>query len=310
MTAEQVQQLRQKLYNASVVWLREPHPELRLLRVRPDYPLPPHRPGQYSTLGLGYWEPRAPECQEEALPPGEEQKLVRRAYSISSSVLDDAGLLLDRAGADWLEFYVVLVRESDKARPPALTPRLFMLRERDRLFLGEKITGHYTTEPVQPQDSVIFLATGTGEAPHNYMLWELLRKGHTGPILAACCVRYRRDLAYRGIHEELMRRYPNYTYLSLTTREADTVQHKVYIQDLIQSGELENRLGRPLDPAHTHVYLCGNPKMIGVPTTDRKTGARTYPRPLGAVEILEQRGFRMDQPSARITGNIHVEEYW
>ena len=71
-----------------------------------------------------------------------------------------------------------------------MTPRLFMLREGDRLFLSEKIAGVYTLDPVQPDDTVIFLATGTGEAPHNYMLWELLRRGHPGRILSACCVRY------------------------------------------------------------------------------------------------------------------------
>jgi ferredoxin--NADP+ reductase len=310
MTDDEMQGLRLRLYNATVVWLRQPHPELRILRVRPDFARPPHRPGQYSTLGLGYWEPRAPDCQEEALAPGEEHKLVRRAYSISSSILDDHGELLDLDRTDWLEFYVVLVRESDKVRPPALTPRLFMLREGDRLFHGEKITGHYTTDPVRPGDTVVFLATGTGEAPNNYMVWELLRRGHAGPVLSACCVRYRRDLAYLPIHEQLMRRYPNYTYLSLTTREADSVGQKVYIQDLILSGELERRLGRPLDPAHSHVYLCGNPRMIGVPTTDRQTGSRSYPQPPGVVEILERRGFQVDQPSARIKGDIHFEEYW
>ncbi len=156
----------------------------------------------------------------------------------------------------------------------------------------------------------MFLATGTGEAPHNYMTWELLRRSHSGRILSACCVRYRRDLAYLAIHEELMRRYPHYTFLSLTTREADTIQQKVYIQDLITSGQLEEKLGQPLDPEHTHVYLCGNPKMIGVPEVDRQTGATRYPQPLGVVEILEGRNFKMDLPSVKYKGNIHFEEYW
>jgi ferredoxin--NADP+ reductase len=282
-----------------------------ILRVRPDFPVPVHQPGQYTSLGLGNWEPRLPGCQAETLKPADEVKLVRRAYSIGCSILDDDGQLLDRARADWLEFYIVVVRETeDPNHPPALTPRLFMLKEGDRLNIVEKITGHYTLDPVQPGDAVIFLATGTGEAPHNYMLWELLRRGHTGRILSACCVRYRRDLAYLAVHEELMRRYRNYAYLSLTTREADTVQHKVYIQDLISSGQLEQRLGQRLEPTQTHVFLCGNPKMIGVPLKDRDTGQRSYPQPLGVIEILEQRGFRADQLNPRVAGNIHFEEYW
>src|SRR5206468_1887089 len=104
-----------------------------------------------------------------------------------------------------------------------------------------KITGHYNLDPVKSDDAIIFLSTGTGEAPHNYMTWELLRRGHQGPILAACCVRYRPDLAYLAIQEKLMARYPQYKYLGLTTREAETVSHKVYIQDLITSGQLEER---------------------------------------------------------------------
>ncbi|HMC90092.1 MAG TPA: ferredoxin--NADP reductase [Gemmataceae bacterium] len=310
MSPEEVAELRRTKYNATVTWMRKTHSDLMILRVRPDFPRPVHKPGQYSTLGLGYWEPRFPGCQEEALQPGEESKLARRAYSISCSVLSAKGELEDIEHTDWLEFYVVLVRESDKKQAPALTPRLFLLTEGDRLYLGEKITGHFTLDPVKPGDAVVFLATGTGEAPHNYLLWELLQRGHAGKILSACCVRYRRDLAYLAIQEELMRRYPHYTYLSLTTREAETVQHKVYVQDLITSGQLEEKLGQPLDPARTHVFLCGNPKMIGVPYKDRATGALTYPEPLGVIEILERRGFQTDQPQAKMKGNIHFEEYW
>jgi ferredoxin--NADP+ reductase len=310
MTSEQMEELRQKHYNATLVWQRRANPDLAVMRVRPDFPLPVHKPGQYSTLGLGNWEPRVPRCQDETLSPNEEMRLVRRAYSIGCSVLDEEGQLLDRTGVQWLEFYIVLVRESDKEKPPALTPRLFTLGEGDRLYLGEKITGHFTLDPVRPDDAVVFLATGTGEAPHNYMLWELLQRGHTGRILSACCVRYRRDLGYVATHEELMRRYPSYVYLSLTTREADTVKQKVYIQDLITSGQLEERLGTALDPARTHVFLCGNPKMIGVPSKDKDTGRLVYPQPTGVVEILERRGFQADQPQVKVKGNIHFEEYW
>ncbi len=107
-----------------------------------------------------------------------------------------------------------------------------------------------------------------------------------------------------------MRRYAQYTYLSLTTREADTASHKKYIQDLISSGELEERLGQKLDPARTHIFLCGNPRMIGVPEKDRTTGQRVFPQPIGVIEILEKRGFQVDQPHVKIKGNIHFEEYW
>jgi ferredoxin--NADP+ reductase len=243
------------------------------------------------------------------LQPGDETRLARRAYSISCPVLDNRGELLDYERGDWLEFYIVLVRESEKPEAPALTPRLFMLREGERLFLGEKLTGAYTLDPVGPDDSVVLLSTGTGEAPHNYMLWELLRRRHRGRILSVCCVRYKQDLGYLATHEELVRRHANYRYLPLTTREPGQ-DGKRYIQDLLQAGQMEEALGVPLAPATTHVFLCGNPKMIGVPERDRDTGQKVYPKPTGVVELLEARGFRCDQPNLKIKGNIHFEEYW
>jgi ferredoxin--NADP+ reductase len=310
MTPGQIAELRRTKYNATIAWMRKPNPDLMLVRIKSDKPLQVHKAGQYSTLGLGNWEPRAPGCALETLDPAAEENMVRRAYSISCPVVDDQQALLADYGKDWLEFYIVLVRETGRTPPPALTPRLFMLQEGDRLFMGEKIAGHFTLDPVKPGDTVLFLSTGTGEAPHNYMLWELLRRGHEGRILSACCVRYLRDLGYTQTQHELVRRYPNYTYLSLTTREALVAGQKVYIQDLITSGQLEEKLGQPLDAARTHVFLCGNPSMIGVPQKDRTTGERTYPTPTGVVEILEKRGFQMDEPAQKKKGNIHFEEYW
>ena len=309
MTPDEITELRHKRYNGTVVHLHKVHSDLMVMRVRPDFPRPPHLPGQYCALGLGNWEPRVEGCQEEHLKPEDLTKLVRRSYSISCSVYESPGRLRDLAADDWLEFYVVLVRENPDGRVPALTPRLFALKEGDRLNVGEKIVGHFTAECVKPDDTVVFLGTGTGEAPHNYMLWDLLRRGHAGKVLSACCVRFQRDLGYLETHRRLMEQFPNYRYLPLATREPGLTQ-KVYIQDVIASGELEAHLGASLDPANTHVFLCGNPKMIGVPVKDKATGERRYPEPAGVIELLERRGFQADNAAAKVKGNVHFEEYW
>jgi len=307
--SEQIQELRAQHYNATLVSLRRVHEELAIFRVRPDFTVHSHVPGQYTTLGLGHWEPRCPDDPPEQLKPGEETRLVRRQYSISHQMIDAAGQLIPPGIPEELEFFIVHVRGGESTEVPALTPRLFQLKEGARLFVGEKILGFYTLHQFKLTDAVLFLSTGTGEAPHNYMLWQLLSHGHQGPIVAACCVRLKRDLAYLQQHETLMRHYPNYKYLPLTTREAGQTK-KCYIQDLIISGELEQQLGQKLDPATTHVYLCGNPKMIGVPIVDRTTKAKSYPQPIGAVELLEQRGFIADSKMLKIEGNVHFEEYW
>jgi ferredoxin--NADP+ reductase len=283
------------------------HDELAIMRVKPDAGVPNYLAGQYTSMGLGFWERRAEGCQEEALEPGQLSKVIKRAYSISSPILGTDGQLLRRDEETFLEFYIALVRTASK-RPPALTPRLFLLRDGDRLFVADKITGRYTLESVKPDDMVLLLATGTGEAPHNKMILDLARAGHRGRIASVVCVRYERDLAYLETHQRLQQMLPNYLYVTLTTREARNRNNKVYIQDLIRTDQLEERIGQPLDPSRTHAFLCGNPQMIGVPKRGAKEGEWVYPQPQGAIELLVARGFQMDRP--RHPGNIHFEEYW
>jgi ferredoxin--NADP+ reductase len=228
-------------------------------------------------------------------------------------LLDERGKLVRASQAAYLEFYIALVRPA-AAGPPALTPRLFALCEGDRLYCARRAHGSYSLEHVQRSDHVVFAATGTGEAPHNAMLGDLLAWGHRGRIVNVVCVRRRRDLAYLDVHRQLQERYGNYRYIPLTTREPENVDPasacyvgKQYLQDYFASGAFERESGIELLGVGVHVFLCGNPTMIGVPRQTYDASQR-YPRPMGMVEVLERRGLRLDQPHE--PGNIHFEKYW
>jgi len=293
-------ELCEHYYNATITLFEPTHSDLWRLRVRPDLGDTSHLPGQYATLGLGNWEPRV----DDAIDPGLDDKwlkMIRRSYSISSPMFDEHGYLADYAAGDELEFYIVLVAPTDD-NVPALTPRLALKRPGDRIFLGSKVAGRYTLAPVvDPERTCVFFSTGTGEAPHNAMVTELLRKGHRGPIVSAVTVRQWVDLGYRSEHEDLMAHYPNYHYLPLPTREADFP--KQYLQDVITNDSL-SQFDIALDPETTDVFLCGNPAMIGLPEGDPEE----WPETTGVVELLSKRGFKLDRRGD--PGNIHFEEYW
>ncbi len=122
----------------------------------------------------------------------------------------------------------------------------------------------------------MLISTGTGEAPHNAMIAQLLRHGHRGKILNLTTVRSRVDLGYINEHQTLMTQFPNYHYHALSTRDPENLDPnhphyvgKQYVQDLFVNGRLAELIDTPLDPLNTHVFLCGNPAMIG----DRQVGA-------------------------------------
>ncbi len=303
---DRIARLRNEHYNATVTDIRAHSPDLWVIKVTPDEPIKSFKPGQYTTLGLGFWERRADEAMEDFEDDQDQiEKMARRSYSVASSIVGGDGELVEAQPAD-VEFYVVQVRPDEK-EIPALTPRLFTRLVGDRIYMGRKFTGRYTLDGVQPTDNLVLLATGTGEAPHNVMTAELLRNGHRGKIVTVVCVRYRRDLAYTSQHATVESRHPNYRHVPLTTREPENEGNKVYIQDLITSGRLEDELGEPLDPANTHVFLCGNPAMIGLPSqTD--DGSMQFPELVGVCQLLHEKGFTIDRRKQR--GNVHYEEYW
>lgn len=309
-------------YLAVVTYKRLVHERLLILRVRPDT-LPYLRlPGQYTTLGLGNWEREL--SARSAIAPAENplpRKIIKRAYSISDPLVDATGAWLANPDADELEFYIALVGPLP-THALQLTPRLFALETGDRLYLGARAHGAFTTAGVSRHDDVLLFGTGTGEAPHNAIVAGLLRSGHQGRIVHVVGVRLKMDLGYLAAHRALERRFSNYLYFPLTTREPENTDPlrpdyvgKQYVQRFIEPEQWKKNVGWEIQPHRTHAFLCGNPVMVGTAKTEKAASQNSAiisppaDRPLPSmIDILTQRGFVLDGHG--VPGNLHAERYW
>ena len=264
-------------YNATVTQRRELNPDLIILRVRSDGSLFPFKAGQYTVLGLAGSSQRvAFSDSEEELPKTEQ--LIRRAYSISSSSKEN----------EYLEFYVSLVRSG------ALTPRLFVLEEGDRVWLGTKAVGRFTLSEVDENHDLILISTGTGLAPYVSMIRSAHVCGEGRKFYVLHGARYSWDLGYRSELQALDHGCGTFAYLPTVTRtqiDPSWNGHAGRIQTLIEDGTLEKSLGGPPDPNKLSVFICGNPEMVE-----------------DVQGRFEGMGFRLH--TKKEPGNLHIERYW
>ena len=269
---------RQQLeYNATIVGRENINPELVILRVQPDDELFDFTPGQFAVLGLFGREPRVPRTDTED-PPIAADKLIRRAYSISSSSVEK----------HYVEVYLNLVPSGE------LTPRLFNLSHGEPIFLGTKASGVFTLEKVPRDKTAIMIATGTGLAPYVSMMRSVLMERKEQRFVIVEGARHSWELGYRDELATLALNCPNLTYIpSITRPQADPHFPGATgrVQVLIEEGVIERESGVPLDPEQAHVFICGNPGMIDA-----------------VKEVLQARGFVPD--NGKEPGTIHVEEYW
>jgi ferredoxin/flavodoxin---NADP+ reductase len=264
-------------YNATVIGREEINPLLLILRVQPDDALFEFKPGQFAVLGLLGCETRVAEAAFED-PPTEPDKLIRRAYSIASSSVERR----------YVEFYLTLITSGQ------LTPRLFALSHGSRVLLGPKASGLFTLDRVPADQAVLLIATGTGLAPYVSMLRTTLMHDAQRRFVVVHGARYGWDLGYRAELESLARIRPNLTYIPCITRPEEDRHFRGYtgrVQQILDLGICEKESGLCLDPAQTHVFLCGNPEMI-----------------CAVKALLAARGFKPD--CGKELGSIHVEEYW
>ncbi len=252
-------------------------PIMKIIRVKPDgWKFPEYKSGQFVALGLPGLTPRCEEATDEFSPIEEPEKLIKRAYSIASS-----------SSQDFIEFYITLVHSG------ALTPRLFNSKIGDKIWMGKKAVGMFTLDEIDAENNIILIATGTGVAPYMSMLRSnaLSRKGKTIVVHGAA---NSWDLGYSSELQLLQSIYQNFSYLpTITMPEKEPVGwtgDTRFIQNIIKAGEIENKWGfKPL-PENTHVFLCGNPKMIE-----------------SVSEVLALDKFTIH--SKKEPGQIHIEEF-
>ncbi|MBF0425299.1 MAG: ferredoxin--NADP reductase [Magnetococcales bacterium] len=265
--------------NATLIGRHDISPRLTILRVRPDVPVP-FVAGQFTVLGLRHAAARVPEADPEEVPPEKADRLIRRAYSISSGSHETT----------YLEFYIALVTGGQ------LTPRLFALKTGDRLFVGPKATGLFTLDRVPAGQNILLIATGTGLAPYLSMVRTLATASQCPATSLAILhgASHSWDLGYRADLELLGRKCPTLRYVPIVSRPQDETDWNGRcgrLTEWLTPDRLQEVSGFPIDPARTHVFLCGHPNLV-------EDGQR----------IFQERGF--DPGSRKEPGNLHVEKYW
>lgn len=206
------------------------------------------------------------------------EELVVRAYSVVSSPFDET-----------LEFFSIVVPDG------AFTSNLQHLKVGDELYLEKIPYGYLTLARYQqplPHD-LWLLATGTGLAPFLSMLQDFDTWSKYQKINLVYSVRTSAELAYvdriQEIAETFGEGHNGFKFIPIITRDPSAPLHD-RLPILIENGELEKSAGIELNPATSHVMLCGNPQMVD----DTK-------------EALKRRGLTMNR---RGEGNIAVENYW
>ncbi|MBN6514795.1 ferredoxin--NADP reductase [Acinetobacter pittii] len=206
------------------------------------------------------------------------EELIVRAYSVVSSPFDET-----------LEFFSIVVPDG------AFTSNLQHLKVGDELYLEKIPYGYLTLARYQqplPHD-LWLLATGTGLAPFLSMLQDFDTWSKYQKINLVYSVRTAAELAYvdriQEIAETFGEGHNGFKFIPIITRDPSAPLHD-RLPILIGNGELEKSAGIELNPATSHVMLCGNPQMVD----DTK-------------EALKRRGLTMNR---RGEGNIAVENYW
>jgi ferredoxin--NADP+ reductase len=265
-----------------------------VLRCKPDPGLiRSYRPGQYTSIGL------------LRVGPNGKETFLKRAYSLGSLIVTEDGTrLVNNSEMDFYEFYISRVPYEPGDREQ-LTPRIFELKAGDRLFISTKIVGFHTLEGVEPTANILFLASGTGEAPHNSMIRQVLSENRPIKLASLILESSGWKSAYRPMHEATMTLFPQYKAVFQTYESQDGFLE--LIARLLREPALSrDMIGFSLEPESSHVFLCGDPAMIGAPK--KRGGWEIEEQESSLIRLLNDNRFVTETKFQE--GNITFETYW
>ena len=261
-------------YNATITEIVDITPDIKIFQITPDFGKLDFKAGQFAVLGL----PDDPDN-----PDGEWH---RRAYSIASA-----------PDKPTVGFYIVLVSDAAPPAPPAkLTPRMWKLKEGDKIFLGEKVAGHMLLPDDLGVKNLLFIATGTGIAPFASMLMDRNEEifGGKHKVCIVQGARHSCELGFKGFFINREKKSPDtFFYYPVVSRPKESEQWTGFtgrVQNVLASGEIEKNFGCQINPKTTEIFLCGNPLMVDQ-----------------VVEHFEALGFTRNTPNT--PGNLHFDKH-
>lgn len=261
-------------YNATVIGKIQLTPDLMILRVRTDSPRDSFKAGQYIKIGLLASESRS---SNSVMPIDKinPELIIVRPYYIASvdSVTNE------------FEFYISQVKSGQ------LTPRLFNLSQGRRIWLDDKILGVFDINAVPNDKNLLMIATGTGLSPYISFLRSHIKEHKNSKIAIIHGAAYRWDLGYLSELNLLNEYFDNFSYHPTLIKADESWEGLTgYIENHIEAKYIENNLGMELSPEKTHVFLCGNPKMVK-----------------SVLNYLKDKGY--DEHCHGNCDSLHVEQY-
>ncbi len=261
-------------YNATVTGKIMMTPDMMILRVRTDEPREQFVAGQYTHIGLLAAEERS---MNSAIPldSPDPALMIKRPYWIASA---------NNETSDF-EFYITQVKAGQ------LTPRLFNLVQGARIWVDTGIFGIFKLNEAPADCNVVMIATGTGLAPYVSFLRSHLKERADMKLAVLHGAAYPWDLGYYSELKLLESSFDNFYYFpTILKDEASWNGLTGQIQEHLEAGLLKEKAGIEIDPARTHFFLCGNPRMVATLTN-----------------FLAELGYARN--SREVPGSLHIGEY-